>query len=412
MYLKLLFMSNVEIQEICNDLSKAIETFKTKTCTSSRYNTMNESIILSKCTSNVYNLFKQLSCDPNIFIKNQFIPPEFDNVLSQQLKKVISCLQELIETIKNDLVENICKFFINDKQMMNRFSYVYNITPLSIDDLIGYTIYYKLYKYKKHCEHEDVIDEINNIIKTNKNNKYLLLFDKPNSIKHAQIERSIKVLPNIDKLYNSIRILLNIIKNKYKNIDMFIKSFITCNPKLINKINIICEESLSSDRCRGGESEISFNVDNFIKLSEMTEDIFTHLMKLSTLIKKLNYTTQLVNNTNEINTIILFLHFVSLIIYHDEFIELKSDKFNKFIDSHVKHELIVNNCVHVNTFKTLYNNIVKPNINNDFLSNKISREVNSLQSSDETFIEIYKIDHDIIPIILIMGIYSSYLYTL
>ena len=73
MYLKLLFMSNVEIQEICNDLSKAIESFKNKTCTSSKYNTMNESIILSKCTSSVYNLFKQLSCDPNIFIKKEYV---------------------------------------------------------------------------------------------------------------------------------------------------------------------------------------------------------------------------------------------------------------------------------------------------------------------------------------------------
>lgn len=396
---------NSGVNLFCNKLEEAIRTIQ-----QGNYNVPHELYV------NTIPYFEQIKKDifqfiPNLDFENnvKITPFELDEYSLNKLQSITACICDLIVTTNKELMKQVNKANENYYDTGKRFSFVYGIqNKMTVDDLIGYTMYYKLYQYRKESENSDLSNEITEIINKNINNKYMYLFKNFNSIEHSSIEASIKVKPSLESMYSSLYIIINTIMSKYKNIETCVLSLFTCNPKLLNLISRICENASSICRSGNGNDEDPFKISNFTESVNTTIDICKKLIELSTLKKKLDYVTNLVINTNEMTILFVFLHTISLAVLSEIYIELRSDEFEKYVEKFTKNKLIVNNCVHVNTMKSIYDDCVSSRLKHDFIKNKITREIYNIQSNDEMYMKMCDMNNDVSVIVAII-VYSAFL---
>lgn len=400
-------MGDTTIITLCDQLSKAIQDYyRALNCDYNyTYDTTIDSYLLNKIeilkNSNICN-YQNSNINT---IDSSLIPIIIDNNIIKDITEIINCIKNIIKTSRTNISNELCKLVPN--YIFNpKLNFTYNIPiKYTIDDIIGYNIY--LHLYSINSTNTEYVKEL---IKKYNSSIYISILRNTNLSEHNYILQNVKIKFNQININTNLYIVIQPILNKYKTIDICINScFNNLHPELIKSINFVCEAAKNICSKTGEGSDI----DIYSIYNNINRTLFNSIIDLCKLIKELKYATELINNSNDIYNLIIFLQIVSLSIYNNFINKIYNKDFFNFIQKTYKtNEYIVNNTINSNSLKIIaHQNFIK-NINNDYIKLHFECILAIIDENTESYLKFNDINNYIAIISLVFGSYNDYLFSL
>lgn len=406
-------MDQLTISDICKDLESSIRNlnYAFNCGQSPTFKTINESFIINKIKSLSNNIcnYKDInveSIDPSL------IEISDNENLITEITDIIECINRIIKTIRDNICIEIAKILKNNvfNPKLNFTTTIYK--HYSIEEIIKFNIGLHMNKSDLDIYNQDIYK--NDILPEYKTAVQLLI--EISSLTKSNLNYiSDSVLIKFNPIIAETTLFTNLknITNKYNSIEICINScFFEISPRLMSIIQQICSKSVSS--CNGGEA--SSNNLNIIKtLNKYTEYdktsklIFQSVLELCSLIREIDHTAELINNSNDIYNLIQFLHVLSVCIYNFSLKEIYNNKFFEYAKSIHNDTYIVNNAFNSKTLKIICKKNFINNIKNEFIKLHFQRILSLIDDNKTLYLKFTDIKNYITVISLIFGTYNHYL---
>lgn len=404
-------MDQLTISDICKELENSIRNlnYAFNCGQSPTFKTINESFVINKIKSlsnNIcnYKNIKIESIDPSL------IEISDNENLIIEINQIIDCINRIIKTIRDNICSEISKVLQNNifNPQLNFTTTIYR--QYSIEEIIKFNIGLHMNNSDPDIYNQDIYK--NNILPEYKAAVQLLI-EISSQTKSNLNNISDSVLIKFNPIIAETTLFTNLknITNKYNSVELCIQScFFDISPKLLSIIQQICSKSVSS--CSGGEASNSNIIETLAKYSEydkISKLLFESVLELCNLIKEIDYTTELINNSNDIYNLIQFLHVLAVCVYNFSIKEIYNDKFFTYCKTIHNDTYIINNAFNSKTLKIICKQNFINNIKNDFIKLHFQRILSLIDDNKILYLKFTDIKNYITIISLIFGTYNQYL---